>query len=316
MSLPPITPSAIPSAAPLVTVVIATRDRPQMLREAIASVRAQDYPGPIEVVVVADRSEPDLTLEADDGRVSVRAIANARRPGLAGARNTGIEAAHGELVAFCDDDDLWLPGKLTRQVAALTARPEAVLCCCGIRVAYDEHTHDRVLPATEVGFAALLADRHTELHPSTFLARTAALRGAVGLVEEEVPGGFGEDYELLLRCARASPVLNVPEPLAVVRWGTQSFFFRRWETMAAGLSWLLARYPEFETSPRGSSRIHGQIAFAHAAMGHRRQALGWAGRSMRRNPVEPRAVLALAVAARAVTPDRVMEALHHRGRGI
>ena len=301
---------------PLVSVVIATRDRPQMLREAVASVLAQDYEGPVEVVVVFDQAEPDTSLAEERGSRTVRVVTNVRSPGLAGARNSGVTAARGEYVAFCDDDDYWLPAKLRRQVEALAARPAAVLATSGIRVEYDGEAFPRVLELEQVTFEELLRDRHTELHPSTFLLRRTALLGPVGLVDEQVPGGFGEDYEFLLRCARHHPVLNIAEPLTVVRWGKQSFFFRRWETMAAGLSWLLERYPEFETSRTGSARLRGQIAFAHASLGARRTSLRWAGQSLRRNPREPRAFLALAVAARLVSPDRVMEALHKRGKGI
>jgi glycosyltransferase involved in cell wall biosynthesis len=302
--------------SPRVSVVIATRDRPVMLREAIESVYGQTFDDAIEVIVVADQSKPDATLVRDDGGRSTRVVANTHRPGLAGARNTGIEAATGEFVAFCDDDDFWLPAKLERQLAALRRHPGAGLATCGIEVHYDGTSFARMLDHEEVTFAALLRDRHTELHPSTFVMRRDVLLDRIGLVEEEVPGGFGEDYEFLLRAAKVHPVINVSEPLTVVRWGKQSFFFRRWETMAAGLTWLLDRYPEFETSRPGSARVKGQIAFAHAAMGHRRSALVWGQRALRANPTEPRVFLAAAVAARLVTPDLVMERLHKHGRGI
>ena len=301
---------------PTVSVVIATRDRPEMVREAIAAALAQDVEDPLEVVVVYDQSEPDLTLAREDGSRSVRVITNTHSPGLAGARNTGIESSDSEFVAFCDDDDYWLPHKLAGQLRELRAVPSAGLSTCGIRIQYDGQEFDRPLPITRVTFAELLRNRHTELHPSTFVMRRSVLLGQVGLVDEEVPGGFGEDYEFLLRNARAHPILNVVEPGVVVRWGKQSFFFRRWETMVRGLSWLLERYPEFESSRPGSARIHGQVAFAKAALGERREALRWAGRAFRRNPREPRVPLALAVASGLVKPDRVMEALHHRGRGI
>jgi glycosyltransferase involved in cell wall biosynthesis len=301
---------------PPVSVVIATRDRPEMVREAIAAVRRQDYPGVIDVLVVFDQSDPDPTLTDDDPMRPVRVTTNVRSPGLAGARNTGIEATSGAYVAFCDDDDYWLPGKVSHQVEAISRAPRAGLVTCGIRVEYDEESFPRVLDLDAVPFEELLRDRHTELHPSTFLLRRSVLLAEIGLVDEEVPGGFGEDYEFLLRAAKAHPIVNVRLPLTVVRWGKQSFFFRRWETMAAGLTWLLARYPEFETSGRGVARVSGQIAFAQAAMGQRRTALRWAGKALRRNPVEPRAYLAAAVALRAVKPDQVMEQLHQRGKGI
>jgi len=299
-----------------VSVVIATRDRPEMVREAIAAAIDQDYPGPLDVVVVFDQSEPDDTLVQEGERRSVRVITNSHKAGLAGARNSGIEAVTGAYVAFCDDDDYWLPTKVSEQVTALEAAPHAVMVTCGIRVEYDDDTFDRVLDLDTVPFEELLRDRHTELHPSTFLMRRGPLVDAVGLVDEEVPGGFGEDYEFLLRTARVQPIVNVCRPLTVVRWGKQSFFFRRWETMSAGLSWLLARYPEFSSSPRGAARVRGQIAFAEASMGNRRTAMRWAGSALRTNPREPRVYLAAAVALGAVKPDRVMETLHRRGKGI
>ncbi|HSV40637.1 MAG TPA: glycosyltransferase family 2 protein [Nocardioidaceae bacterium] len=301
---------------PLVSVVIATRDRPEMVREAISAVLQQDYLGFIEVVVVFDQSEPDLTLEQTAHRRSVRVIRNTHSVGLAGGRNSGIEATTGAYVAFCDDDDFWLPGKITAQVAAIAAAPAAGMCTTGIRVQYDGDEFDRVLDLDLVTFDDLLRDRHTELHPSTFLLRRSVLDRAIGPVDEDVPGGFGEDYEFLLRTAKVHPIVNVQQPLTVIRWGKQSFFFRRWETMSDGLSWLLERYPEFESSPRGSARVHGQIAFAQAAMGNRREGLRWARQSLRRSAREPRAYLAAAVAVGAVRPGRVMETLHRHGKGI
>jgi hypothetical protein len=62
--------------------------------------------------------------------------------------------------------------------------------------------------------------------------------------------------------------------------------------------------------------VYGQLAFARAAQGARRDALSWAGRTLRRRPTEPRAYLASAVALRLASADGVMDALHRWGRGI
>src|SRR5215475_7399873 len=70
---------------PYVGVVIATRDRPHQVRRALASVEAQDYPGPMRVVVVFDGIRPDWSL-AHGGARPVLVLENWRRPGLAGAR--------------------------------------------------------------------------------------------------------------------------------------------------------------------------------------------------------------------------------------
>lgn len=305
------------SFCPTVTVVVPTRDRPELLRVALRAILAQDHPGPIDVVVVYDRSEPDRSLEstADPWR-RVRVIRNQRTPGLAGARNSGLLAATGQLIAFCDDDDEWLPGKLRAQVAALDAHPEAYLVCCGIRVSYDGRTVDRVLDRDSVPLAALLRDRMTELHPSTFLMRAEALRVGCGLIDEEIPGSYAEDYELLLRVARRAPVINVAAPYVLVRWHRSSYFTGRWETIAEALQWLLRRYPEFGDVPSGEARLAGQIAFAQAASGDRRGALRWARRALARNLREPRGWLALAVAGRLVRAGTVLRVLHRRGRGV
>ncbi|WP_420811702.1 glycosyltransferase family 2 protein [Micromonospora endophytica] len=325
------------SRYPSVSVVVPTRDdRPVSLSAAIRAAVTQDYPGQIEVLVVYDQCTPGRTplpglggapavagapgpagVPAPTGPDrSVRVLTNTRTPGLAGARNSGTLAATGELIAFCDDDDEWLPGKLRAQVDALTASGAAFVSC-GIRVSYDGHTVERVLDRDSINLVDLLRDRMTELHPSTFLVhRATALRDGFGLVDEEIPGGYAEDYDFLLRAARAAPLANLRTAYVLVRWHQRSYFARRWDTIAAALQWLLARHPEFATQPTGHARVAGQIAFARAAGGDRRDALRWARRTIRGNPRERRAYLALAVAGGMVRPDTVLRALHRRGRGI
>ena len=299
-----------------VSVVVATRDRPVELREAVAAIRGQEHDGVVETLIVYDRSEPDLTLAVADERRPVRVLTNTRTPGLAGARNTGILAAGGDLVAFCDDDDLWLPGKLGRQIGLFAADPAVGLVATGIRVRYTDRTVDRMLDDTSVTFADLLRSRLTELHPSTFCLRRERVVDGFGLVEEQVPGGYGEDYELLLRAARDAPVQTVPEVLVEVRWHEGSYFDSRWATISEALRWLLGRYPEFHRSRAGYARIAGQIAVAEAALGHRRPTLRWTSRCLRRNPFEARGYLAVLLVSRFVRVDRLVRALHRRGRGI
>ncbi|GAA3112086.1 hypothetical protein GCM10020001_033550 [Nonomuraea salmonea] len=69
-------------------------------------------------------TDGDSTLPLQAGRslrgLPSRVLGNRRTSGLPGARNTGIDACETELVAFCDDDDVWRPGKLAAQVEALT----------------------------------------------------------------------------------------------------------------------------------------------------------------------------------------------------
>lgn len=299
---------------PPVTVVVPTKDRPELLRRALDAIVAQDYPGRVHTIVVYDDATPDYTLYRE-GERAVTVLWNTRTPGLAGARNTALLLSDTDLVAFCDDDDAWLPGKLTAQVDTLAGAPDAALVTCGIRVEYGDRTVDRALDRDEVGFTDLLQKRFAELHSSTFLFRRERLVD-LGLVNEDLPGSFGEDYELLLRTARQAPIRNLPEVHVLVRWHHRSHFVRQWDTMAEALRWLLREYPEFATVRAGEARVSGQIAFACAALGDRREAVRWAGRTARRNPWELRAYLALAVASGAVKPDTLLNRLQERGRSI
>ena len=306
---------------PDVDVVVPTRNRPVLLRATITSILGSDYPGSLRVLVVYDQSTPDQSLETDSAlglsdtrRVTV--LTNTRTPGLAGARNSGLLAAKAELVAFCDDDDSWLQGKLRSQVDAMNAEPTAELACCGIDVQYGGTCHSRVLDQRTVTLTDLLRDRLTELHPSTFVMRRKAVVDGFGLVEEEIPGSYGEDYEFLLRAARSHPIINVPDVGVRVLWSKGSYFTARWATIRAALPWLLQRYPEFGDVPAGEARVMGQVAFATAADHERKDGARWAMKALRRRPTEPRAYLALGVAAGVLSPDWVLRQLHRTGRGL
>ena len=304
------------AAPPSVTVVIPTRDRPAQLRQAIRGVAAQDYDGPLDVTVVYDHAQPESSLETEDLGVPVRVLQNERTPGLCGARNTGILGSTSDLVAFCDDDDVWLPGKLPEQVASLARQPAAEFATTAIVVRFDDGETVRLAGRDEVTHADLLRSRMAMLHSSTFLVRRPALLDGIGLLDEAIPGSMCEDWDILLRATARRPVVHVDRPLVRVLWGQASFFARHWETKLAAHAWMLQRHPDIWTSRVGAGRVLGQIAFENAALHRRRAAVRHAVRALRRNPREHRAVLALLVAARALPASTVLEFLHRRGHGI
>lgn len=305
-----------PGATPSVTTVIATRGRPEMLRVAVRSALAQRYAGPLEVVVVYDQTDLDPLedVEVPEGR-ALRCLPNARTPGLAGARNTGIHAARGELVAFCDDDDWWLEDKIAEQVTAWSQDRRAAGVATGITIRTQEREVERLAPPRTT-FADFLVSRVTEIHPSSFLFRRDDLLGEIGLVDEELPASYGEDYDVLLRATRVGHVRSVPLPLVVVNWNRPSFFSGRWDGIAAGLSYLLDKHPEFASSPAGTARIAGQVAFAHAAAGRRREAREWARRALAGDRRQLRAYAALLVALRLAPPALLVTLVNARGRGL
>ncbi|WP_344824131.1 glycosyltransferase family 2 protein [Actinocorallia longicatena] len=303
-------------SASAVTVVIATRDRPGQLEEAALAALRQDHPGPLELLVVFDQV-PVRELDLGDlpaGR-SLRLMANKRTPGLPGGRNTGIGAATGEYIAFCDDDDSWLPGKVTAQLSLLADHPGSFASGTGVEVRSPGGSTVRLVPFEPVELRHLLRDRVFELHPSSVLVRRDRLVAEAGLVDEEIPGGYAEDYDLALRIARIAPIPCVPEPLTIVNWGG-SFFAHRFPMIADALEYLLAKHPEFTGEPAGLARVQGQIAFYRAASGSFRAALGWARRALRGNWREPRAYLALLLTTRLVGAERVLRVLNARGRGV
>lgn len=195
----------------LVSIVIPTHNRQPLLERAINSARAQSWPN-IEIIVVDDASSDStdsyLQREAKiDTRV--RFIRNDVSKGGAGARNAGIKLALGTFVAFLDDDDLWAPEKLTKQINLLKSNPSASSVSCSFMVEHSSGKRtlqplyapdelQQVLKANKFGGASMC------------LTTKAAL---------EKIGGFdpslrsGQDWELWIKLCIDGPLLMCPEPL-------------------------------------------------------------------------------------------------------
>lgn len=302
------------SSTPELSVIVATRDRPVLLRSALAAIERQTYDGVIETVVVFDQSEPDHSLVRHDGPRPVQVVRNDRTPGLPGARNTGARAARGPVLGFCDDDDEWLPLKAAKQLAVLRSAPEVDVVVAGTTVDYDGRRIDRLPPAV-ITFDDLLRRRIMVAHPSNTMVRRSAFFDRIGEVDEAIPGGYAEDYDFLLRAARLRPIATVQEPLVLIRWGQGSYFAERWNVIDEALEYFVDKHPEIEGEPKGLARILGQRAFAATAAGRRTDGLHLVASALRANWAEPRAYLAL-LAAAGVAPARILRGLHRFGRGI
>jgi GT2 family glycosyltransferase len=302
--------------APSVSVVIPTLRRPQLLRAAVESVLEQDYDGAIECLVVYDGELADPPQPPTRPARTLTVLRNERRKGAAGARNTGFLRAGGALLALCDDDDTWLPGKVQAQVAALAAEPAAI----GVGAGYYIERHGRVTARRPrqrtLTREALLRSRAADVHPSTLVFHRERLLETVGLLDEDVPGSYGEDYDWLLRATASGPIMTLDQPLARVQWHAGSYFTGQWETIIKAIEYLTAKHSDFQSQPRGQARLFGRLAFAHAALGRREQACEWAVRAMRLNPRERRAYLALVVATGLVKPSLVTRLASRTGRGI
>ncbi|GAA5178402.1 hypothetical protein GCM10023322_05560 [Rugosimonospora acidiphila] len=244
---------------PSVGVVVPTRDRPDLLRRALDAIDAQCYPGALHVVVVYDQVEPDARLDRGGDRpVTVRG--NERRAGLAGARNTGILALDSDLVAFCDDEDEWRPGKLTAQVEAMAAAPRADLASCAVELTSQHHRSPQLVGATHIGLERLLGSAIDALRSSSFLVRRPSLVGpdGCGLFAEDAPGRRNEDWDLLLRAARRAPIEHVDEPLVRVRWWPRGHYGYEYADRISSLRWMMSRHPEVRGCAPGAARRQAQ----------------------------------------------------------
>ena len=110
---------------PLVSCIVPVFNGERYLAEAVDSILAQTY-RPLELIVVDDGSTDGTPGIVRAYGTRVRGVRQ-ENAGAPAARNRGLRAARGELVAFLDSDDLWHREKLTRQVARFAARPELEL---------------------------------------------------------------------------------------------------------------------------------------------------------------------------------------------
>ena len=131
---------------PIVSVVIPTRDRPEAVVRAARSALAQTL-SPLEVLVVLDGPDPETRealLALGDGRLRMLELPESQ--GAANARNAGIAAARASWLALLDDDDLWAPQKLERQLACDPTADEIVACRLLYRSASETFVAPRRLP--------------------------------------------------------------------------------------------------------------------------------------------------------------------------
>jgi len=175
---------------PSVSVIVPVYNAGEYLAEALDSVLAQDY-DPVEVVVVDDGSTDGSAAIA--AQRPVRLIRRAHA-GIASTRNAGVAAANGELIAFLDADDVWLPGTLALRVEHLIANPELDYVLARIEIFGDgELKAPSWLPAD-------WASRPQPGMLPTFVGR-AALVAAIGGFDEAFV--LGEDGDWLARLSDA-----------------------------------------------------------------------------------------------------------------
>ena len=201
---------------PRVSVIITTFNRSALLVEALHSVLAQSFQD-YEVIVVDDGSTDDTParIAAFAGHVRYLPLQHSGR--LGHLRNAGVLAAQGDYVAFLDDDDLWHPAKLERQVSVLDGNASTGLVYTDARLLLPDGSLSEPVLLTHQKQADDLFDHlivSCFIHPSTVLVRRSLLQ-QLGLFDTGLT--TQEDYDCWLRATRLAGTACVPEPLVFVR---------------------------------------------------------------------------------------------------
>lgn len=202
-----------------VSCVIPSYKRANTLKRAIDSVLAQTYSN-IEVLIVDDNIEGDeysialhkiINEYKDNPRVIF--VSQPKHINGAEARNAGIRAAHGEWIAFLDDDDEWLPTKIEKQMAALYANPE----CMGASCYYDEFVNGKLVhscpPYTTDNLNMKVFCREVAMYTPTLVLRKDKLL-EFGAFDNKLQRH--QDLQLLVEFTHRNKMLVVQEVLVKV----------------------------------------------------------------------------------------------------
>jgi glycosyltransferase involved in cell wall biosynthesis len=200
---------------PEVSVVIPTKDRWRFLEQSLRSVFEQSGVT-LELVVIDDGSVDETAprlAQLDDDRL--RIFRNDTPRGVAGARNLGVQHARAAWIAFLDDDDLWSPEKLERQLAAAKAHNAAFAYAGAAFVDEMLDLAEIVEPPSSDGLLrSLLAANTIPAGASNVIARTELVR-RVGAFDEALLQLA--DWDLWIRLARLATPATCPEPLVAYR---------------------------------------------------------------------------------------------------
>ena len=205
---------------PLVSVIVPTYNRTSYLKLTLDSIASQTY-SPVEIIVVDDGSpgNDNEVLCGKYNQVKYIRIENSGGPAI--PRNIGLRDAKGEFIALLDDDDIWLPEKLEKQVAILEANADFDLVHGPCQI-IDEHGK---LQDTIIGRPRSLNVKHGDVSGRmagnwTLMTPTPLMRSSllkkVGFFNEIMPSA-GEDREFWTRCSFHGKFYYLDEPLAWYR---------------------------------------------------------------------------------------------------
>ena len=263
----------MPPRLPIVTVVIPTYSRPALVLRAIRSALAQSFTA-LEVLVVIDGPDPD-TVRAIEGVQDerLRYLELDEKVGGAEARNVGARAGEGQWIALLDDDDEWLPAKLTKQLEAVGTRDvRSVLVATQHLYRVDgaaDVVRPRRMPKPGEQLSEFMFDHLCYFQTSTFLcSRELFLR-----VPFDRTAPFFQDIDWFLRLTHEPDLqfIVVEEPLTIYHVPVKR------KTITASLGWRSRL--EWGKSRRHllSPRAYSRFVVGSCAVRAVQDGAGWRG---------------------------------------
>jgi glycosyltransferase involved in cell wall biosynthesis len=309
--------------SPGTSVIIPSYNSAAYLPDAIDSALNQTIV-PLEVIVVNDGStdETPRILERYQGRIV--AITQENR-GLSGARNRGIAAARGELVAFLDADDVWLPEKLEKQIECLNEHPRAGL----VHSAALLWNHETGVQGVRFnGNPGQLAGACYEefftlnrVTVSTMVVRRECL-AKVGIFDEDIRRPTTQDWDLCFRIARYHELAYIDKPLILYRVH-ESNATKRDLDMQEDILYVLQKALRTDANLRrklGRALVNNRlfelalgIAYLHHAAGRSADARRYSVQTLRHRPS---CRLAWSICVRNSLPPAVVRTLRGLKRAI
>jgi glycosyltransferase involved in cell wall biosynthesis len=205
---------------PLITTVIPTYNRPNIVVNAVESAIAQTYPTDLhEIIVVDDGSDDPQETAAALRHFGDRVrLLRKRNGGVSSARNLGIAHARGKLIAFLDSDDVWLPEKLELQASTFHTKPDIGIVLTSF-IGINAKQQTVILPQRRVHFprdGRILNDvlLNPLMAPSTAMVRRSVFED-VGGFDESLR--TAEDIDFFLRAARRTGIALVDKALVRYR---------------------------------------------------------------------------------------------------